>query len=428
MRLRVLPVLGFVGVRLLSGQLTVGDAEFAGKADRLLQQSVEALDFPGVVALVGTREEVVYRGAAGHARLAPKARITPDTVFRLASLTKPVTAAAVLTLVADGKLNLDEPIANHLPEFAAPHRLERDWLVALTSWRTRRRLHTRLWSYIDPYKTVPASEKITVRHLLSQQSGIASVWDEPTVFQVNRVVREHNPEQTLASVSAGLARLPLHFEPGSEWRYGEGYEVAARLVEAVSQTPFAGYVRSRILAPLGMDDTTFFLTAQQIDRLAVAYVLKSSGTAFDELDGFWGRDWARKPGDYASGGWGLNGTAADYGRFCRAPLRGGELDGVRVLPERLVQEMTRNQIGGHIDIDWPGFEHFSYGLGVWVREQEADPPLNSAGSWGWFGHIGTYFWVDPERGVFGVVLTQSSNPPFDLAAALQRLIRKSDTR
>ena len=342
-----------------------------------------------------------------------------DAVFRLASLTKPIAAAAALTLVDEGAISLDDPIAEYLPEFGAMQKLEADWLVQLGGWKTRRRLHTYL-SFFDPYKTAPAERPITVRHLLSQQGGVAGVAGEPLAFKVREASKENHGDLTLEAAVKKLAEVPLLFEPGDGWFYGEGYEIIGRLIEAVSGKPLGDLLQERIFSPLGMVDSTFFL--QATDRLPTAYLTSEPGK-LTPLTGFWGAGWTRRPQDYLSAGWGLNGTAEDYSRFCRMLLQGGELDGTRVLSEALTHEMTSNQIGDRTlggDLD-----DFGYGFGLRVRKREAAPQRRSSpGSWGWYGHIGTYFWGDPEQGVAGVILTQKIDGDTRLEAEFQSLVRE----
>ncbi len=395
--------------------------ELSTAVDDLIEEAVAEGRIPGAVVLIADRDQVLHLAAYGLHDVEAGRILAPTAIFRLASLTKPIIAAAAMTLVDEGKLRLDSPLGDYLPAFRKSRKLDPGWFVSLFGWNNRRRLHT-FWSYFDAYSATAAERQITVRHLLSHQSGIPDATVPPTVGDMLKVTRQNNGAVTLQDVADGLARVPLHFEPGTNYLYGEGYEVVARLIEVVSQEPLDRFLAARIFEPLRMKDSGFSIRGEAVDRLPVVYENTRDGGLVPSK-GFWADGWTRRPFEYFSGGWGLNATADDYGRFCRMMMAGGKLDGVRVLSRTAVDEITTNQTGDHKL--WPDLADFGYGFGVRVRLREAAPRRRSSpGSWGWFGHIGTYFWVDPQDQRIAIILTQKLGLERRLEADLQALVRE----
>lgn len=291
--------------------------------------------------------------------------MTPDTLFAIASMTKPVAATAAMILVDEGKLDLDEPVSTYLPEFA----------------------NVRLRDGATPQR-VP-----TLRDLMTHTSGLGG---------------EQRLSGTLAETVTAIADRPLDFEPGTKWQYSPGLTVAGRVVEVVSGAPFETFVAERIFTPLGMRDTTFVLSDDQRARVAQLYGPGSDGKGLQPSsswihDPSEGRD--RGPNPSA----GLFSTAADMSRFYRMVLNGGELDGKRVLSENAVAEMTRLQTGDLATGFTPGN---GWGLG-WciVREPQSVTEMLSPGTFGHGGAFGTQGWVDPKRKTVFVMMIQRTGLP-----------------
>ena len=357
----------------------------------------------GAVALVSRDGRTVYEHVTGD-RVVGGAPMTADTLFRLASMTKPVTSVAVLQLAEAGKLDLSDPVGKFVPEFAR---------VTVRS----------------PGGPRPPARPVTVFDLLTHTGGLTY---DATDGVANGTVPT---DLSLADNAAKIAGRPLAFDPGSRWNYSLSTDVLGRVVEVASGERFDRYLRGHIFAPLGMDDTGFAVAPADAGRLAglhapgpdgrvrpVGGVADLAGWTVDvdaplARDGVGGDD----PG-YLSGGAGLVGTAGDYLRFCEMLLNGGERDGARVLGEPWVTKMTTNRIGD-LTIGFP-LHGDGFGLGVGVLSEPFAAAGNrpeGPGAYGWAGLYLTYFWVDPGRKLAAVVMTQTL--PAGAAADLRENFR-----
>ena len=327
---------------------------------RMIDRRIEAGDVPGTVTLVAIDGRVIHFEARGVLDLDGKRPMTKDAVFSLASLTKPVTAAAVLTLVEEGRIRLADPVSRFLPEF-------KDLRVAESASRR-----------------VAASRPITIRDILTHTSGLVAPAQIPT-----------DPAATLAAVIPRFASEPLEFQPGTQWMYSNtvAFDTAARIVELVSGMTYDRFLRERIFDPLGMKDTGHVLDAARRQRLAIRYDVTPSGLRKTQRN---------DPAGYFGGGWGLYSTADDYFRFAQMLANKGELDGVRVLSPRAVEMMGAIQIPDTLPGRQPGE---GWGLGVRViSDHAARNTFLSNGSFGWSGASGTHFWVDPDKRLVAVFM------------------------
>jgi methyl acetate hydrolase len=357
--------------------------------DAVLRRSVEAREVPGVVAMAATDKGTLYEGAFGARDLAKGPDMTTDTIFRLAAMTKAVTSLAAMQLVEQGKLQLDQPIGNVLPELSAPQVLE--GFDDAGSPRLR-----------------PAKRPITLRHLLTHTAGFGyEIWDPDLV----RYVKVSGTPSTSTGKLASL-RLPLVFDPGERWEYGINLDWAGRAIEAVSGQPLEAYFREHIFIPLGMTDTDYVISAVQQRRLVSVHERKPDGSAeaVTVPDPPWREFW--------SGGGGLYSTGRDYLTFLQMLLNQGRLNGAQLLRPETVTLMGENQIGeiaaGILktaspqrsnDVDFfPGIP-CKWGLGYMINTQPG-PNGRSAGSLTWAGIFNTYYWLDPQKRVAGVILTQ----------------------
>lgn len=368
--------------------------------DAVLTQVVGDTGYLGAVALVADHGNVVYRSAFGHADLQARRPLRDDAIFRIYSMTKPITSVAALMLVEEGKLQLDAPVATYLPAFAGMQR------VAGGS--------------VEAPMLVPVQRPLTVRHLLTHTAGFATGGDDIRV--ATALLQAQAPEDAadLAGYADRVARAPLAMEPGTRFRYdGVNTEVLARVIEVASGQPFDVFLRARILQPLRMRDTGFEVPVAQRDRIMALTTRDADGRRVlaDTPS-------AREPGvrlrPYTSGAGGLYSTAADYLRFARMLAEGGALDGVRRLREDTVAMMMSDQLG-HFDPPVPAPEPGEgFGLGGYVV---VDPAVaarpGSRGQFGWSGAASTYFTIDRERGL--VILLFSQHLPSDDAPALPKL-------
>jgi CubicO group peptidase (beta-lactamase class C family) len=344
----------------------------------VLQRYIDRGEIAGSVALVARNGKVAHFEAQGGVRT--------DTIFRLASMTKPVTSLAVMMLQEEGLLLIDDPVSKYLPEFKSPK-------VAVPNSANERAT--------AGYRLVPAESEITIRQLLTHTAGLASGTSGATADMVVKLNATRTPEDLLADYIKKLAALPLNFQPGAHWEYGPATDVLGRVVEAVSGLDLNQFFRQRILDPLGMRDTWFYLPDDRLPRLATVYTKKDAGLV--KLDGLGP---ASRTGRMYAGAGGLAGTAEDYFRFCQMLLNGGQLEGTRLVSRKTVEAMAVNQIGA-LPLWQDVYRNYGFGLGFRVRKEVGQTQtLGSVGEYGWGGAYGTYFWIDPAEKMIGILMIQ----------------------
>jgi methyl acetate hydrolase len=394
---RTAEVVANVGVAMtvLTGSASAQNAPGSDAIDSGLRDAIERKDVPGVVALVTSRERVLYTGAFGVADVATSRPLTTDALFRIASMTKPVTSVALMQLVEQGRLGLDDPAEKYLPEL-------KDLKVIET---------------FDPatgaYKLRPASRPATVRHFLTHTSGLAYPF-------TSAIWRDFKPRDGEKFSFGG----PLLFDPGERWHYSTSTDVVGKLVEAVSGQKLEDYFREKIFAPLKMNDTSYNVPEAKGPRLSAA-----QQRAGERMDGAVVLQQPQPGLTIAApiGGGGLVSTAEDYGRFLRMWLNGGELDGARVLKAETVPLMGQNHIGAlgvpalktalprSADFTFIADNRDKWGLGFLITSDQV-PGKRSPGSLSWGGINNTFFWIDPAKGIAGVIMMQFL--PFADAKAL----------
>jgi len=363
--------------------------------DTALRGGVERKDVPGVVALLTDRKRVLYQGAFGVADVATGRAVSADALFRIASMTKPITSVAAMQLVEQGRFGLDDPVEKYLPEFA----------------------NLKVFESFDAasgvYRLRPAARPPTVRHILTHTSGLGYPF-------TSAILRDFKPQAGESYPFGG----PLLFDPGERWHYGTSTDVVGKLVEKVSGQKLEDYFRAHIFAPLQMSDTSYNVPQEKGSRLVAA-----QQRAGERMDGAIVLQTPQPALTIAEpiGGGGLASTASDYGRFMRMLLNGGELDGARVLKAETVTLMGQNHIGAvsvpALRTALPRSADFSFisdgrdkwGLGFLIAADQV-PGRRSPGSLSWGGINNTYFWIDPGRGIAGVILMQYL--PFADAKAL----------
>jgi len=352
----------------------------------VLQRYIDRGEIAGAVSLVARQGHVAHFAAQGLADVDTKQALRTDHIFRLASMTKPVTSLAVMMLHEEGHFLLDDPLSRFLPEF-------KDMKVAVANAPNERAG--------AGYRLEPAKRDITIRHILTHTAGLASGTAGPTVEMSKQLAASRQPGDVMADHVKRLAALPLSFHPGDHWEYGPGTDVCGRLVEVVSGQTLDQFFRQRILDPLGMRDTWFYLPDSLLPRLVTAY--KKDGNRLAKLPALGP---ATRGGKYFAGGGGLAGTAEDYLRFCQMLLNGGQLDGTRLVSRKTIEAMTANQIG-EIPLWQDTYQNYGFGLGFRVRKSVAQTQtLGSVGEYGWGGAYGTYFWVDPRERMIGLLMIQ----------------------
>jgi CubicO group peptidase (beta-lactamase class C family) len=362
-------------------------AERLGRVKVAMQRYVDRGEVPGVVTLIARRGRVVHFESIGYRDVESRAPMTPDTIFRLASMTKPVVAAALMTLYEEGEFQLSDPVSKWLPEFqsmkvVAPQGADGN------------------------YNLVEARNPITVRHVMTHTSGVQS-GGGLLATQYSKVAARTVPNDTLANFVTRIAALPINFEPGTKWEYGmfgNGIALTGRLVEVISQKPLDRFIDERIFRPLRMNDTYFYLPEEKLARFAVLY--KPGADKKIEIDERPDRNSLYfRERTFLSGTGGLVSTVPDYLRFQMMMLNGGELDGVRILGRKTVELMSSNHTGNlPIASRGPGY---GFGLAVSVvTDVGASAQLGSPGTYGWGGATCTITFVDPAEELIGIMMTQ----------------------
>lgn len=359
-----------------------------------LERAFAESGLPGAVALIADRDGVRLVEAFGYADATTGSAMEVDTVFQIASMTKAIVSAGAMQLVESGKLDLDAPIGDLLPQLANPQ--------VLTGFADSGEPQLR-----------PASRQITLRHLLTHTAGLGYFFIRPEVLRYFAVTGMPAPG-SLASI-----QMPLLFDPGDSWEYSVATDWVGLAVEAATGKRLGEYLQSSLFDPLGMSATAF-LDALPDDAAKVHARTPEGGLAVQPM--FLGG------GEFEMGGGGLASTADDYARFTRMILRGGELDGQRVLSEASVAEMARNQVAplraGYMGSAMPDLaqpydtfpdQHTGWGLGFLINPEQG-PNGRAPDSLAWAGIFNSYYWIDPANGITGVLMSQLA--PFGDAGAL----------
>jgi len=354
--------------------------------DEELKSAIGRGDIPGgLVVMAATKDRTLYQGAFGKADVANDHPMTADAIFRIASMTKPVTSVAAMQLIQHGRFTLDDPAEKYLPELAG--------LSIFESFDAAS----------GAYTVRPAAGKITIRHLFTHTSGLGYGFTSPTV-------RDFKPRE-----GEKYAAGPLMFEPGTDWLYGTSTDWLGRLVEKISGQSLEEYFHDHIFVPLQMHDTFYNVPEGKQSRLVTVHQRKdgrADGAVTEQPNQ------PRRPVTAFNGGGGLNSTAGDYIRFVRMLLNGGELDGAQVLSPAAIALMAKNQIGNvgvraiktalpasSMNFSFVNDGRDKWGLGFLIT-MVGVPGKRSVGSLSWGGIDNTYFWVDQTRGVGGVVMMQ----------------------
>ena len=362
---------------------------------QVLSGYVERQEIPGLVALV-SRHDDVYVETLGGRSVGGPAPMKRDTIFRIASITKPITAAAAMILVEECKLRLDESIEPWLPELA------------------NRRVLKSISSQLDD--TVPASRAITVRDLLTYCMGFGSVMGMPNTYPIQKLIREYRiggdgpmlPTQApgMEEWLRRLGSLPLLAQPGERWMYHVSGDVLGALIARASGQSLGTFMRERIFDPLGMKDTAFHVPAAKIERLPGFYFFNRQTNRLDFFDDPANSAWRTEPA-FESGGGGLVSTIDDYFAFSRMMLNKGRHGREQILSRATVELMTSDHLtpeqraGSEIFFG----THSSWGLGMAVDIQRKDI-FHTPGRFGWTGGFGTTAYTDPAEGMIGILFTQ----------------------
>jgi CubicO group peptidase (beta-lactamase class C family) len=365
--------------------------------DRFLQQKyLDTGKLPCALTLVERNGEVAHLSTLGRMDIERNRPLQEDTIFRIYSMTKPLTSLALMMLVEEGRVSLDDPVHRYIPQ-----------------WRD---LAVYEGGFIGSFRTRRTSAPMRVIDLMRHTSGLTYGFQQRT--NVDAAYRKLHLGEIPTAVSLeqmieGLAQVPLEFSPGTAWNYGVSTDVVGYLVGRISGQPFEQFLRSRILDPLGMTDTDFMVPAAKASRFAACYAATPDGrmTLQDDPQ----TSFFLKPPTFVSGGGGLVSTVADYLRFCRMLLNGGTLDGVRLVSPKTLELMSQNHLPGGKDLPDLAVSLFSevtyagvgFGLGFAVSVSPARGLLpGSPGDISWGGLASTYFWVDPRERLIVIFMTQ----------------------
>lgn len=356
------------------------------RIDDTLSGYIERGELVGVSALVYEDGEEAYFGAFGTADRDNGVPMARDTIVRIFSMTKPVTGVTLMTLYEEGRFELDDPLADYLPEYA----------------------DVEVWVSGDGEDVVmeAPARPITIRDILRHTAGFGG---GDYVSARLEEAQTMSPENTLAAMSEKLASVPLGYQPGTRWLYGLSVDVQARLAEVLAGKPFAEVMRERVLDPLAMNDTRYVLLPAQRDRLMHLYERADDGTFEPSSNPI--SEFNSRPSALTPGGWGLVSTLDDYMRFARMLLNDGELDGVRILDAETVQLMATDALPDTVtDRSWlPKKGQMGFGIDFAVRvapPATTAEPSGAVGEFFWDGLANTLFWVDPQNDIAAVLFNQ----------------------
>lgn len=367
-------------------------ADRLAKLDQMLDEAVSSNQVPGLVAMVVKDGKIVYHSAKGMADVASSQAMAKDQIFRIASQTKAITSTAIMMLWEEGKFKLDDPISKYIPEFANPQVLAG-------------------FKYSDTtFTTKPSTKEITIRHLLTHTSGIGyGVIDGneqmKMIYGKAGIVDLYTTRDVKISDNIKkLAKLPLHHEPGAKFTYSEGLDVLGYLIEIASGMPFDQFLQTRLFAPMGMNNTGFYLNETQGKKLVTIHrKVNNQWEAFPVT--FYDPDYPKTGAKtFFSGGAGLSSTAEDYAKFLQMYLNGGSYNGIKFLSSTTIQTIMSNQVG---DLLGNGGKDYGLAFGLVDQNGVAQGGIGSLGTFDWGGYFNTQYFADPVTKTIGILMKQT---------------------
>jgi CubicO group peptidase (beta-lactamase class C family) len=384
-------------------------SERLGRITKYFQAEIDKGAIPGVTVITSRNGKIAYQQALGFQDREKKTPMKADAIFRIASMSKPITSVAVMMLAEEGKIDLLAPVAQYLPEF-------KDVKVGVIKGEGANATLT----------MEDVQRPMTVQDLLRHTSGLVyGPFGNTLVHQAYKKANMFDPNQTLAEFVSKITKLPLAHQPGTVWEYGMSTDVLGRIVEVVSGMPLDRFVEERITKPLGMRDTGFYLSEAQASRLAEPQVDPATGKRQPAAGA---ADLTRDKVKWFSGGGGMLSTSGDYARFCQMLVNGGSLGDARLLAPKTVALMSSDALPP--GIPRLGYEEMAptlemgqgFGLGFAVRTEPGhNPNPGSVGDFYWAGAYGTYFWIDPQEKLFAVLMVQM---PFPQSGPYRRAMRE----
>ena len=382
-----------------SAPLSTGSPQSVGlsperlaRIDTMAESAIADNDVPGVVALVARKGKIVYHKAFGLADNASGRKMKKDDIFRIASQSKAITSTGVMMLWEEGFFKLDDPVSKWIPEFKNPQVLDS-------------------YNYTSgTYTTIPANREITIRHLLTHSSGLGYGLidaDErmKLIYKKAGITDLFTTEPvTIGDSVKKLAKLPLHFHPGDEYRYSEGLDVLGYFIEVVSGMPFDQFLKTRLFDPLGMEDTGFYVPDNKAHRLVTVQKPEDGKwVKYTGVEGYYDADYPIKGAKaFFSGGAGLTSTVQDYATFLQMYLNDGELNGIRFLSRTTIDTIMSPQVALNRETE-------DYGLvfGLLNEKGVAFGGPGSAGTFRWGGYFNSQYFADPNEQIIGVIMKQT---------------------
>ena len=379
--------------------------------EHLDRNYIESGKIAGCQLIVARRGHVAYYKSFGMMDRERRKPMADDTIFRIYSMSKPITSVALMTLYEQGHFQLNDPVSRFIP-----------------AWRDQK-----VWVSGEgaSMQTVAAEKPMTMRHILSHSGGLTyGMTNHPVdrAYREGGVIRAATNE-TLANFIEKLGKMPLRYTPGERWMYSYSTDVCGFLVQAISGKPFDQYLQENVFDPLGMKDTSFHVAERKSDRFAANYERQADKT-LKLIDDPERSPYLKQP-TFLSGGGGLTGTTADYFRFCEMLRRGGELEGARIIGSRTLDLMHRNHLAGGKDLASmaigmfaeTAYEGVGFGLGFAMTLGEVEAGTLGAGDYYWGGAASTIFWVDPKEDLVAIFMTQlMPSATFNFRGQLKNII------
>ncbi|MGO9451304.1 MAG: serine hydrolase domain-containing protein [Candidatus Binataceae bacterium] len=381
--------------------------------DHLNRNYVEPGKITGCQTLIARHGHVAYFKSLGLRDRERKTPLTDDTIFRLYSMSKPITSVALMSLFEQGRFQLNDPVSRFIPDWSE-HRV---WVSGEGA----------------RMETVAPPRPMTMRHILSHTGGLTY---GATNHPVDRAYREQGvmrgDGETLSSFVRKLAHVPLRFAPGERWEYSFSTDVCGYLVETISGQRFDKFLQENIFDPLDMKDTSFFVAPKKADRFGANYE-RQPDKSLKLIDDPERSNYLKEP-TFHSGGGGLTGTTADYLRFCEMLRRGGELDGARILGPRTIELMRKNHLPGNKDLTQmavgafseTAYEGVGFGLGFATTLGQVEAGSLGDGDYYWGGAASTIFWIDPKEDLIAIFMTQlMPSATFNFRGQLKNIVYSS---
>ncbi len=384
------------------------DSQRLDRVTQAMQGFVDEGLLAGVVTMAARDNKLVHFESVGYRDIELQAPMTNDAIFRIYSMTKPITGVALMILYEEGKFRLADPVEKYIPEFTdlQVHVGEDDEGIMITE---------------------PQNHKMTIRELMSHTGGLSyGLFSQSTVDDLYNEANVLDPNSTLKDMIDKLSAIPLRQQPGSLWHYSVSVDVQGYLVEVLSGQGFGDFLEERIFDPLGMTDTDFYVPEEKANRFAQVYGYDDDGKLIAQ-EGFSGGNDYLVDQAFESGGGGLVSSSMDYMRFAQMVLNGGELDGVRILAPLTVGLMHRNQLPKSVEsITLGGGAGTTFGLDFAIIEDPVEAESYSKGEFYWGGAAGTWFWIDPvEDLVFVGMIQQFGQGIPDVRGTSRRLVYQS---